>query len=360
MITNVPGTSVPTMISPVQKTGSFSMNGMTGQRTVQNFVVQQATGQPQSQPIIIQGGQPGAPVQTPMQTFRMPVPQQVILNSTQIPGQAQSVIIPQQQQTQQSSHQIQMIPQVQVIQQQPSTAGAASAIQQIPNIPISTLQQPQIQQQQTQQLQRLSYPTNMAQSVQVAQVPQPAQQQIFQPGGQPQVIQSIGPNNQLIHIARNPTYIQQTASGVPQQVPQPVRMVPIPQPGNSAYQVQSSQMIISNPGQPQAHVQSIPGMNPMTMIQHPGITVVNGQPQPPTPTNDKILKGMNPQQQRSSPYVQLSNISKSLKGNKSSPYMNTKFASANAAAMNTITFHKESPSMKTGITAASPLANRPI
>jgi hypothetical protein len=341
------------MISPVQKTGSFSaaINGIPGQRPVQNIVVQQAIPGQNGQPIIIQQPQPGQAIPNQsIQTFRVPAQiqgQQVILNQphAQIQGQPQpqSVII----QQQQPSQQIQMIPQqVQVIQQQQPTAIP------IQNIPMSSIQQPQqaqIQQPQGPQIQRISYPANMAQPMQISQVPQPNPQQIQFQSNQPQLIQQ--PNGQIIQITRTPSFIQQTAPGMAQQV----RMVQIPgQPGNpQSYQVQPSQVIISNPGQGQ--VQTIQGMNQMTMVQPQAVTLVNGQQQPPTPTNDKIMKGMNPPQR--SPYVQLSNMTKSLKGSKSSPYMNTKFTSANGTA---ITFRKESPSIKTGITAASPLTNRPI
>jgi len=348
MMANVPGAAVHTMISPVQKNGTFATTAIQGipvqTANGQRIVVQQAPGQPPSQPIIIQQ-QPQAAIQA----FRMPG-QQVILNQPQahpVQGQPQPVII-----QQQPTQQVQMIPQqVQVIQHPP--AGAIP----IQNIPMSTIQQ-QPQLQQPQQIQRIAYPANVAQPMQMAQVQQPQQIQFQQ--GQPQVVQQIGPNGQIIQITRNPTFIQQPGPGMPQQ-PQAVRMVQIPgQPGQPpAYQVQPSQVLISNPGQQQAQVQAIPGMNPMAVVQPQTIALVNGQPQPGTPSNDKIMKGMNPAQQRS-PFVQLSNISKSLKGAKGSPYMNAKYTSATSAAMNAITFRKESPSIKTGVTAASPLVNRPI
>ncbi|KAL6621917.1 hypothetical protein U3516DRAFT_625984 [Neocallimastix sp. 'constans'] len=337
---NVPGAAVHTMISPIQKNGTFATTAIQGipvqTANGQRIVVQQAPGQPPSQPIIIQQ-QPQAAIQA----FRMPG-QQVILNQPQahpVQGQPQPVII-----QQQPTQQVQMIPQqVQVIQHPP--AGAIP----IQNIPMSTLQQ------QPQQIQRIAYPANVAQPMQMAQVQQPQQIQFQQ--GQPQMVQQIGPNGQIFQITRNPTFIQQPGPGMPQQ-PQAVRMVQIPgQPGQpTAYQVQPSQVIFSNPGQQQAQVQAISGMNPMTVVQPQAIALVNGQPQPGTPSNDKIMKGMNPTQQRS-PFVQLSNISKSLKDAKGSPYMNAKFTSATSAAMNTITLRKESPSIKTGITAASPLVN---
>ncbi|ORX57299.1 hypothetical protein BCR36DRAFT_580710 [Piromyces finnis] len=361
VITNIP-TAVQTMISPVQKNGSFTtttINGIPGQRAVQNIVVQQAVPGQNGQPIIIQQPQQRQTISNPsIQTFRMPAQmqgqiqgQQVILNQpqTQIQAQSQPVII------QQPSQQIQMIPQqVQVIQQQQPSMP-------IQNIPISTLQQsqqPQIQQPQGPQVQHISYPANMAQPMQISQIHQVNPQQIHFQSNQPQLIQQ--PNGQIIQITRTPTYIQQTTPGMAQQVPQ-VRMVQLPgQPNNpQPYQVQPSQVLISNPGQQQGQIQTIQGINQMTMAQPQTISLVNGQPQqqPPTPTNDKIMKGMNPPQR--SPYVQLSNMTKSLKGSKSSPYMNTKFTSS-TNAVNTITFRKESPSIKTGITAASPLTNRPI
>jgi hypothetical protein len=354
---NVPGATVQTMISPPQKNGTFTTTAIQGipVQTVngQRIVVQQTPGQPPSQPIIIQQ-QP----QT-IQAFRVPG-QQVLLNQpqgAQVQGQQHSVII-----QQHPGQQIQMIPQqIQVIQN-PQTRAIP-----IQNIQMSTIQQQQPQQQsqlqQPQQIQHIAYPANVAQPMQMAQVQSQPQQVQFQPG-QAQVVQQIGPNGQIIQITRNPTFIQQPVNGMPQQQqPQAVRMVQIPgQPGQPpSYQVQPSQVLISNPSQQQTQVQTIQGMNPMTVVQPQTITYVNGQPQPPTPTNDKIVKGMNPPPNpQRSPYVQISNISKSLKGTKSSPYMNTKFTSTTSAAMNSIAYRKESPSIKTGITAASPLVNRTI